>query len=228
MEVGSFIHGEEAEMDKGWGSFFIFVLVFLLGGVAAAQADFLSHPWAKDFAPFPVTKTVYTPPMWLNNCPVAVAGDSDVTTTTNCLPSLSGPMADHFDFDDERRIQIEMINTVVNSELPQSSITLEQAIAVAATKVQKAVGFGFPTTIFSYAVVQAPVPDKDDGVIFVEHLVLVVMFNTRAFVLDSMLDEILPWQYSPHRFDAIETNGQWHAVADDRDDPLAIALELYE
>ncbi len=206
------------------------VCVLVLGAIShgVCAGEFEDHPWFKDYAPLPIGGE-YTPPSWLNACSTIVAG-ADISTTTNCLPTIAGKTTDtHFIFDEERWGELDRINRQVNATIGQDGIvTLEEAISATVEKKRLAIDAGFPIFILAYAVVEAPMEESGGEIDETEHFLLVVMFNTRALALDSLLDDILPWQYSPCRMYGIEINGQWRAVADDRDDPLAIALELYE
>lgn len=204
------------------------VLCVSVSSIYAWAGEWGQHPWFKDYAPLPVGGE-YTPPEWLNTCPALVAG-AEVGTATSCLPPIVGAKTDtSFVFDETRWNELDRINRQVNSAVGQDQVvTLEEAIAAAVEKKRLAADAGFPIFLLAYAVVEAPLEASDDAINDTEHFVLLLMFNTRAFALDTLLDDILPWQYSPCRMYGIEINGQWRAVADDRDDPRAIALELYE
>lgn len=206
------------------------VCVLVLGAIShgVCAGEFEDHPWFKDYAPLPIGGE-YTPPSWLNACPTIVAG-TDISTTTNCLPTIAGQTTGtHFIFDEERWGELDRINRQVNAAVGRDGVvTLEEAITAAVEKKGLAIDAGFPVFLLAYAVVEAPMEAPGGGIDDTEHLILLLVLNTRAFALDSLLDDILPWQYSPHRIYGAEIDGQWRSVADDRDDPLAIALELYE
>lgn len=204
------------------------VLFVSVSSIYAWADEWGQHPWFRDYAPLPIGGE-YTPPSWLNTCPTIVAG-AEVNTTTNCLPTIAGKATDAaFVFDEKRWEELDRINRQVNAIIGQDGVvTLEEAIAAAVEKKRLAVDAGFPIILLGYAVVEAPFEGPSDEIDDREHFLLVTVFNTRAFALDSLFDDILPWQYSPCRMYGIEINGQWYAVADERDDPLAIALELYE
>lgn len=203
------------------------VCVLVLGAVShgALAGEFKDHPWFKDYAPLPIGGE-YTPPAWLNTCPTIVAG-TEVNTTTSCLSPIVGAKTDvPFIFDEDRWNDLDRLNRQVNAVVGQDGIvTLEEAIAAAVEKKRLAVDAGFPVVLLAYAIVEAPMEGSEEEIDETEHFLLVLVFNTRAFVCDSLLDDILPWQYSPHRMYGAEIGGQWYAVTDDRDDPLAIALE---
>lgn len=207
-----------------WGS--LICIAYLAWGIFPVRAEF----WNID-EPIPLPKLAdgeYSPPEWLNSCPVIVAG-SNVTTTTSCLPPLTASVkGPHFIFDEQRRQELVTINDEFNAGLSEADVTLEQSIALAASKKSRLIELGWPAMIVSYAVVKAPKADEEGGVTEIPHLVLMIRFGSRAFVLDTMLDDILPWQYSPHRFEGAEVDGVWRPIIDYRDDPLAIALEIYE
>ncbi len=204
------------------------VLFVSVSSIYAWADEWGQHPWFRDYAPLPIGGE-YTPPAWLNTCPALVAG-AEVSTTTSCLSPIVGTKTDtSFVFDEKRWIELDRINRQVNATIGQDGVvTLEEAIVAAVEKKRLAVDAGFPIFILAYAVVEAPMEASDSSINDTEHLVLLLVFNTRAFALDSLIDDVLPWQYSPHRMYGAEIDGQWRSVADDRDDPLAIALELYE
>lgn len=205
----------------------VWVIVLMISTGVWAE-EFKDHPWFKDYAPLPIGGE-YTPPAWLNTCPALVAG-VEVNTTTSCLPPIVGKKTDTpFVFDEKRWKELDRVNRQVNASVGRDGVvTLEEAIVAAVEKKRLAVDAGFPVFLLAYAVVEAPMEASGGGIDDTEHLILILVLNTRAFALDSLLDDILPWQYSPHRMYGAEIDGQWRSVADDRDDPLAIALELYE
>jgi predicted transglutaminase-like cysteine proteinase len=210
-------------MKRFWGSF-ICVLLYC----SDANAGAVLNMWSSHYDPLPVAQGEYVPPTWLNDCVVAVAGDN-VTTVSNCLPATTpGNEETEFVFDLARQIELETINEEVNSKLPEDAITLQESIDAAVSKRQMAIDLGFPAKWLGYGIVEAPMAAGENDMEIVDHIVLIFILNTRAFVLDSLLPEILPWSYSPHSFIGAQVEGVWYPVADDRDDPLAFALELYE
>lgn len=203
------------------------MLMLCLSSVSVANE--IHSPNTADIAPLPVMADhEYQPPRWLNDCAVVVAG-SEVKTTTSCLPTLTtSNKGSGFDFNRVRQVELDTLNREINSVLPEETITLEQAIEVTVAKKGRLLELGWPSIILSYAVVEAPLAHEEETVIFVDHFVLLIVFNTRALVLDSMVDEIVPWQYSAHRIYGAEISGTWHPVEDDRHDPLDLAIEWYE
>lgn len=202
-----------------WGSLIFFVLVFVLTG-ATARADYWD---VTEYAPLPIGVGEYSPPAALNDCEVAVAG-SNVTTVASCLPRPSvSSKGGHFVFDDERRAELERVNAEFNSVLADSTVSLEEGTQVAVGKMMYLLELSWPSSLLSYGIVELAEGDERYNV------VVLVVFNTRAFALDSRKDrkDIIPWQLYPHRFVGVESNGTWRPVADDRDDPSYSEMESH-
>lgn len=204
-------------MRRFWGS--LICVVFIVLGILPASADFLEVP---EIAPIPIeVDGEYAPPGVFNGCPVAIAGNS-VATVANCLPrpNVSGKTS-RFVFNDERREELQRVNAEFNAVLADSPITLEESIQIAVGKMAALHELNWPAILLSYGIVELAEGDEPYDV------VVLVVLNTRAFVLGTRDDNILPWQLYPHRFVGIESNGTWRPVADNRDDPSYSEIESY-
>lgn len=200
------------------------VLLVALVAYPASAEDGI-HPWMMHIAPLPVTAETYTPPAWLYQCPVVTASVANVGTTSSCLPAAAPETASiDLVLDQSALRQLQQINEEINAGLVTGGRA--EAIAAAILKKERLQAIGWPEMVLDYAIVELETAETSDDN---DHLVLLACFNLRAFVLDVDMDDVLPWQYSPYRFYGVEKYpGVWRAVADVRDDPLAMAIEWYE
>ena len=186
----------------------------------------VSPGWTSDIRHLPETIEEYTPPDWLT-CPSALPDEQEKHTCLEVSDEGERPVYVVRYHEAELRL-LQQINERVNSSLTGTG--LHDMIWAAKEKKRRLIEENVPVSALSYAVVEAPTEEGggDDIVFAQNHVVLVVRFDQIEMVLDGVMLDVMSWSCTPYRFSGIQSLGRvgkWHAVADDRHDPIESSNE---
>lgn len=203
----------------------ITVLLLLAFFASPAYAsEWWNNPLAGETSMLSVTNIEFTPPDWLQPCPV-LAATSEEILVKECMEEHSYQKTDRA----AQRVKqtplilqhMEHINDRVNKIV--GGLEKSDMLSVALEKRRLLIDDGWPRSALLLAYCETELDDNAT-----EHVVLVARLEKGDIVLDGDMSEILPWQFSPHRFYGIESpleSGKWFAIEDVRDDPAALAIE---
>ena len=97
----------------------------------------------------------------------------------------------------------------------------------------KAMGVSASALLITYVIVDLEVinPDQkfEDDDRYIDHAVLTVRTDKGDLILDNLVSEVLPWQYSPHYFISRQTPlhaRKWEKIDDIREDEMFAAIDL--
>ncbi len=202
----------------------VFLLLTLLFAFSARAGEWWNHPLASEVSRMSIVHIEFTPPDWLLPCPV-LAGTSEEILVRECLEEQPYQKTD-------RTAQwvkqtplilqhMEQINEKVNKLI--GGLERGDMLTAALEKRRLLLEDGWPRSSLLLAYCET---ETEEGT--VEHVVLVARLAKGDIILDGDITEILPWQFSPHRFYGIESPlqpGKWLVVEDARDDPAERSIE---
>ncbi|OGG85916.1 hypothetical protein A2392_00710 [Candidatus Kaiserbacteria bacterium RIFOXYB1_FULL_46_14] len=204
----------------GLSRFISIVAFFTISSWPAHAGEWWNHPLAGETSQMSIPGTEFTPPDWLRPCPLLADASGDNLVGQCMEVQATSQKTDRSALSIPYNVLLLQHMERINREVNSSEGDMLKA---ALEKRRLLIESGWPRSALLLAYCET---DREDNV--TEHVVLVARFKRGDVVFDGKMLEMLPWQFSPHRFYGIESPlepTKWLAVEDIRDDPIERSIE---